>query len=94
MKYKEKIGDNTKSFLYALGVLTIVDYGVLHVMEKITKAFIATWGLWQGLLVAPLITWLLSVLFWDSFRIDVLADMTIPCVMAGAYLQYSVEMSD
>lgn len=63
-------------------------------MIQIMDAFLAIfafWGAFVGLFIAIIITWMLSILLWGEFRVEVFVGLAVPLLMAGAYIQYLIE---
>lgn len=49
------------------------------------------WGAWLGVLLAALITWVVSSVFFDGFNWELFVGIAIPCLIGGVYLQYLIE---
>ncbi len=48
-------------------------------------------GAWLGLFLAASIAWAASSLIWGEFNTGLFVGISIPCLIAGAYLQHVVE---
>ncbi|MEZ5448472.1 MAG: hypothetical protein R3E95_00245 [Thiolinea sp.] len=49
------------------------------------------WGAWLGLVLAALITWILSTLLFETFHAGIFLGLAIPFLLGGAYLQHVME---
>lgn len=54
-------------------------------------ALFGFWGAWLGLLLAAVITWILSSVFFDEFHLGLFVAIAIPCLVGGVYLQHVTE---
>lgn len=49
------------------------------------------WGAAIGLVVAALLTWVVSSMLWGEFNVGLFVGIAIPCLIGGVYMQHHIE---
>lgn len=52
------------------------------------------WGVALGLVVAALITWIVSFIIWGEFNSGLFIGVAVPCLIGGIYWQHLIEKGE